>query len=210
MNGKAGLTGYEWMFLIYGLCAVIDGVLILWWLPGRPTAPGTETTPSGWEKFLPAPKPALAGEDAKIHYEELTRVYHSKAWTIHDLKNVLLDWRLWPLTIMYFGVVGVGIGVQNFGTLIIRAINPELSSIELSLLFAPIWVCDLIAILLVTPISDRFNRHRAVFFVIPAGVQISGLLVTTYAGNPWGRYFGLLMIGFGLGPTVPVCMTWTR
>lgn len=52
----------------------------------------------------------------------------------------MLDWRLWPLLIMYFGVVGVGIGTQNYGTVIIRATNPSLSDIEVSLLFAPIWV----------------------------------------------------------------------
>jgi MFS family permease len=71
---------------------------------------------------------------------------------------------------------------------------------------------DLIAILLVTPISDRFHRHRALFFSIPVLIQITGLLLTTYAGsqsNPWPRYGGLLIVGFGLGPTVPITMTWT-
>jgi MFS family permease len=72
---------------------------------------------------------------------------------------------------------------------------------------------DLIAILLVTPFSDRFHRHRALFFSVPVCIQITGLLVTTYAGSfkhPWPRYGGLLMVGFGLGPTVPICMTWTN
>jgi len=110
---------------------------------------------------------------------------------------------------MYFGVVGVGIGVQNFGTLIIRSTNASLTGVQLSLLFAPIWVCDLIGILLVTPISDRFHKHRAVFFIFPTLIQVAGLLVTTYASNSWARYGGLLIVGFGLGPTVPVCMTWT-
>lgn len=71
---------------------------------------------------------------------------------------------------------------------------------------------DLIAILLVTPLSDRFHQHRAVFFSIPALLQIVGLLLTTYAGtagNPWPRYGGLLIVGFGLGPTVPITMAWT-
>lgn len=71
---------------------------------------------------------------------------------------------------------------------------------------------DLIAILLVTPLSDRFHRHRAIFFSIPVLLQILGLLLTTYAGtdaNPWPRYGGLLIVGFGLGPTVPITMTWT-
>lgn len=72
---------------------------------------------------------------------------------------------------------------------------------------------DLIAILIVTPLSDRFHHHRALFFSVPVLIQITGLLVTTYAGspaNPWPRYGGLLMVGFGLGPTVPITMTWTN
>lgn len=71
---------------------------------------------------------------------------------------------------------------------------------------------DLIAILLITPLSDRFHHHRPVFFILPTLLQILGLLLTTYAGtaaNPWPRYGGLLIVGFGLGPTVPVTMTWT-
>lgn len=40
-------------------------------------------------------------------------------------------------------------------------------------------------------------------------IIIAGLLVTTLAGPAWGRYSGLLIAGFGLGPTVPICMTWS-
>ena len=71
---------------------------------------------------------------------------------------------------------------------------------------------DLIAILIVTPISDRFHHHRAIFFSAAVCIQITGLLTTTFAphAQPWARYGGLLMVGFGLGPTVPICMTWTN
>lgn len=71
---------------------------------------------------------------------------------------------------------------------------------------------DLLGILLVTPFSDRFHKHRALFFSLPVCLQILGLLLTTYAGtpsNPWPRYAGLLIVGFGLGPTVPITMSWT-
>lgn len=69
---------------------------------------------------------------------------------------------------------------------------------------------DLIAILLVTPLSDRFHRYRPFFFSAAVCIQIAGLLTTTFAlENGWARYAGLLMVGFGLGPTVPICMTWT-
>lgn len=34
--------------------------------------------------------------------------------------------------------------------------------------------------------------------------------MTTLITHPWPRYAGLLLIGFGLGPTVPITMTWTN
>ncbi|KAG8529560.1 uncharacterized protein KY384_006197 [Bacidia gigantensis] len=210
MDGLGGLVGFRWMFLLYGLVGIIVGFALLWWLPERPLPPGQIQKASFLTKWLPPSPPALTGEDARIHYEDLTRAYHSPRWTLKDLGRVFADWRLWPLLLMYFGVVGVGIGVQNYSTVILRGINKELTGVQLSLLSAPIWICDLIAILLVTPISDRFHHHRALFFSVPVCIQIAGLLLTTYAEHPWPRYGGLLMIGFGLGPTVPITMTWTN
>ncbi|KAH9892340.1 vitamin H transporter 1/biotin symporter vht1 [Xylariomycetidae sp. FL2044] len=212
MDGLGGLVGFQWMFLIYGLLAVILGFSLLWWLPDRPLPPGEKRTRTGFMKWLPPSPEALTGEDALIHYEDLKRVYHPRPWTLKDLGRVLIDWRIWPLTLMYFGVVGVGIGTQLYGTVIIKGIDSRFTGVQLSLLFAPIWIMDLIAILLVTPISDRFFRLRPLFFSCAVCIQIAGLLTTTFApvSNPWARYGGLLMVGFGLGPTVPICMTWTN
>ena len=140
MDGLGGLVGFQWMFLLYGLCAIVLGFVLLWWLPDRPLPPGQARVRSGAFKFLPASPPVLTGEDAEIHYQELTRVYHPRVWNVKDLGMVLIDWRLWPLTMMYFGVVGVGIGTQLYGTVIISGIDPTFSGITLSLLFAPIWI----------------------------------------------------------------------
>ncbi|RPB21276.1 MFS general substrate transporter [Terfezia boudieri ATCC MYA-4762] len=209
MDGSGGLTGYQWMFLIYGLVTIACSILILWWLPDRPKAPGSPPNDvKGFWKLFQGP-PALKGEDSAIHYEDLTRVYHAPPWGLRELWKIMCDWRLWPLTVMYFGVVGVGIGVQSFGTLIIKSAIPSLTGVELSLLFAPIWVCDLIAILIFTPLADRFHKYRYMFFIGPCILQMVGLFVTTYASSPWPRYVGLLIVGFGLGPTVPNCMAWT-
>ncbi|KAI1639950.1 vitamin H transporter 1/biotin symporter vht1 [Biscogniauxia mediterranea] len=212
MDGLGGLVGFQWMFLVYGLLAVVLGFALLWWLPDRPLPPGEKRVHTGIIKWLPPTPEALTGDDALVHYEDLKRVYHPRPWTLKNLGQVLIDWRLWPLTLMYFGVVGVGIGTQLYGTVIIRGIDSSFTGVQLSLLFAPIWIMDLIAILLVTPISDRFHRLRPFFFSAAVCIQIAGLLTTTFAprSNPWARYGGLLMVGFGLGPTVPICMTWTN
>ncbi|KAI1355185.1 vitamin H transporter 1/biotin symporter vht1 [Xylaria sp. FL0043] len=212
IDGRGGLYGFQWMFLIYGLVAIVVGIALLWWLPDRPLPPGQPRVRTGIAKWLPTTPEALTGEDALIHYEDLKRVYHPRPWTLKDLVKILVDWRLWPLTLMYFGVVGVGIGTQLYGTVIIKGIDPKFTGVQLSLLFAPIWIMDLIAILIVTPISDRFHRLRPFFFSAATSIQIAGLLTVTFAptSNPWARYGGLLLIGFGLGPTVPICMTWTN
>jgi MFS family permease len=140
MDGEGGLVGFQWMFLIYGLVAVVLSVALLWWLPDRPLAPGVERKRTGISKWLPPTPEVLKGQDAIIHYHDLRRVYHARPWTMKDLLWVLLDWRLWPLVFMYFGVVGVGIGTQLYGSVIIASIRPEASGIEISLLFAPIWI----------------------------------------------------------------------
>jgi MFS family permease len=140
MDGLGGLVGFQWMFLLYGLVAIILGASLLWWLPDRPLAPGQQRVRKGLFKWLPPTPEALTGEDAVVHYHDLRRVYHARPWTIKDLLKVLTDWRLWPLTLMYFGVVGVGIGTQLYGSVIIASIKPEATGIEVSLLFAPIWI----------------------------------------------------------------------
>ncbi|KAF1917574.1 high affinity nicotinic acid plasma membrane permease-like protein [Ampelomyces quisqualis] len=209
MDGIGGLVGFQWMFLLYGVVGFLVGVSLLFWLPDRPLPPGEVCDRSGWRKFLPQTKPALTGEDARIHYEDLTRVYHRSMWNMKDLWHIVIDWRLYPLVIMYFGVVGVGNGTQAYATVIIRGINPSLNGIQLSLLSAPIWLMDALAILLITPLSDRFHRHRAWFFSGAVMIQITGLLMATFA-KEWTRYGGVLLVGFGLGPTVPICMAWSN
>jgi MFS family permease len=148
MDGMGGLVGFQWMFLIYGIVGFIVGVSLLWWLPDRPLPPGEVRQRTGMMKWLPVGKPALTGEDARIHYEDLTRVYHRSMWTMKDLWNVVIDWRIYPLVIMYFGVVGVGNGTQAYATVIIRGINPSLNGIQLSLLSAPIWIVSIKTLLM--------------------------------------------------------------
>ncbi|KAJ8102616.1 major facilitator superfamily domain-containing protein [Lipomyces tetrasporus] len=207
MNMVRDLTGFAWMFLIYGLVTIVVGISLLWWLPDRPKLKPDARV--GWRRLIPEQRPVLDEQDSKLHFVDMKATYVAHAWTLKDLVKVLLDVRLYPLVLMYFGVVGTGIGLQNFATVIIKSINPKWSSVDLSLLTAPIWICDLIGILIVTPLSDRFHNHRAIFFSGPSLIIIAGLIVTTYAPTHWSRYAGLLITGLGLGPTVPICMTWT-
>jgi hypothetical protein len=64
MDGRGGLVGLQWMFLLYGLVTIIVGISLLWWLPDRPLPPGEVRARTGWRRWSPKSPPALKGEDA--------------------------------------------------------------------------------------------------------------------------------------------------
>ena len=52
---------------------MLVGISLLWWLPDRPLALGEVRNREGWRKWILESRPALTGEDAQIHYEDLAR-----------------------------------------------------------------------------------------------------------------------------------------
>ncbi|CCE86221.1 Piso0_005878 [Millerozyma farinosa CBS 7064] len=211
MDGVKGYTGWQWMYLVYGVITMAVGISLLWWLPDRPFAKqrdgSTNKLKKAYHMVLTPPYP-LSGEDEEIHRRDIQERYTSLRWSWKDIVQILTDLRIWPLIIMYFGVVGTGFGLAVFGSTIISVNNPSLSSIQVSLLYAPIWLFDLGGILVLTPFADKFRRLRPWIFSLACLIIIAGLLVMTYAHGSWNKYAGLLIAGFGLGPTVPICMSW--
>lgn len=213
MDGTLGYYGWQWLFLIYGVVTAAYGILVVFILPDRPRGlRGNE--PTNWfTKFFEFMtyhgSSPLSPEEEEIHYQDMKERYNKRqVWNLRDLWVVLKDVRLWPLVLMYFGVVGTGIAIMVYATTIIQAIDPGLSSIDLSLLTAPIWLFDLAAIVLITPISDLLKNYRALVFSFSTMIIIVGMCVTTWAPYQWSQYGGLLICGFGLGPTVPITMAW--
>ena len=211
MDGVRGYTGWQWMYLVYGCVTITVGILLLWWLPDRPYQVTTEKSNKFmtlYNKYFTTAHPLLPAE-RELHRRDIESRYVLITWTWKDVTAIFLDLRIWPIIMMYFGVVGTGFGLAVFGLTIIAASNPLLSSINVSLLYAPIWLFDLAGILLITPFADRYKKHRAFFFSGACLIIICGMFVTTFAKGSWNRYGGLLIAGFGLGPTVPICMSWS-
>lgn len=210
MDMTRGLEGWKWLYIIYGSITVTVGISLIWWLPDRPQhmlESRSWYSKYDFARFLPKSTPPLNERDTELHRMDMTRHYRKLTWGWKDVAKIFYDVRIWPLVLMYFGIAGTGFGLAVFGTTIIRANNPGLSSINVSLLYAPIWLFDLSAILLVTPFADRFKRFRPIIFSCSVTIIIVGLFVTTYTRG-WNSYGGLLISGFGLGPTYPICMSW--
>lgn len=211
MDGDRGYTGWQWMYLVYGCLTIFVGITLLWWLPDRPFRETSEPKNSvtAWYNRWFTPRHPLTEQEAILHKNDMKERYQVIHWSIKDVMNVVTDLRVWPIIIMYFGTVGTGYGLAVFGSTIIAAENPSLSSINVSLLYAPIWLFDLGGILIITPFADKFKHLRALFFSGACVIIMIGMFVTTFAHGSWNKYAGLLIAGFGLGPTVPICMSWS-
>lgn len=213
MDGTMGYYGYQWLFIVYGVVTTAYGILVLFILPDRPRGLNLGEPKNWLSKIFSSltfrgPSP-LRPEEEELHHKDMRVRFESRqVWNMRDLWQVLKDVRIWPLVTMYFGVVGTGIAIVVYATTIIKSINPSLSSIDLSLLTAPIWLFDLGAIVLMTPLSDFLRNHRGLVFSFSTMIIIVGMCVTTWAPYKWSRYGGLLICGFGLGPTVPINMAW--
>lgn len=215
MDMDRGLYGWKWYYIVYGAVTVACGLSLIWWLPDRPAYLKADQSnmlslrkviPDGIMKFF-IPTQPLSQRERRLHYLDMKYRYKNVRWGLKDVFIILLDVRTWSLVMMYFGVVGTGFGLAVFATTLIKVNHPTLSGIDISLLYAPIWLFDFGAIIIFTPIADRFKKWRHVIFCFSTLIIITGLLVTSYAHGPWNRYAGLLIAGFGLGPTVPITMT---
>lgn len=215
MDMVRGLYGWKWYYIVYGAVTVAVGISLVWWLPDRPLyLQSTDANMLSFRRYIPGsimkfftPRQPLNERERRLHYLDMKHRYKNIRWGLKEVVMILIDFRTWPLVMMYFGVVGTGFGLAVFATTLIKVNHPGLSGIDVSLLYAPIWLFDLAAILIVTPIADKFKKWRHAIFCFFTLIIITGLLVTSYAHGPWNRYAGLLIAGFGLGPTVPITMT---
>lgn len=194
IDGTYGFTGYQWMFVIYGVITVIAGLALCFWLPNRPRG----------QAIWP-----LTTEELKLHQDHLKfcGVSHGR-WTWKDFAKVLRDPRVWPLVFMYIGIVGCSSAIGNYTTTILHNSNPSMSPVTLSLLNAPIWLFDLAGALLVPPIADKFKSYRGLIFSLSTSILICGMFVCTFAPTLWSRWGGLLISGTGLGALIPITMAW--
>ena len=81
MNGIAGLTGWQWLFIIEGIPSCLFAVVILTFLPDWPES----------AKWLNAEEKALAIERVRLCGSK----GGDKTLTWEDAKSTLMDWRLY-------------------------------------------------------------------------------------------------------------------
>jgi MFS transporter, ACS family, tartrate transporter len=173
---SAGLSGWQWMFLMEGLPAIILGAIVFSTLPDRPhDASWLPTDQRDW----------LLGTLAREQQVE-ANVTQSGVW------QVLFSVRIWMLSVVYFAVPAVMYGVTLWLPSVIRSLAGLSYSMTGLVAMIP-FVVTTAAMVLVGLHSDR-KAERRWHTAVPAFASAAALVLAAYSRSPV-----LVVAGLALG-----------
>ena len=178
LQGKLGLRGWQWLFLLEGLPAVLLSVLFLFQLPNTPDE--AEWLTSGERAWLKAR--ITADIRPETHLEDTWRA--------------LRDKRIWLLGLLYFCLLTC-IYAYNFTAPIILRGLTGFSIASLGVLMAINGLLGVVSMTVNATHSDR-TRERRWHLMIPLLIMAAGFLATGSSKNPrWVvPAFALAVAGF--------------
>jgi len=181
----AGLSGWQWMFLIEGLPAILFGAVVFLTLADHPEE-------AHW----------LKGEERAWLLQKLESERQAESGVATgDFWKVLISPRIWLLSMVYFGVSTTMYGVTLWLPSVIRAFS-GLSYFWTGLIAVLPFLVTVVVMVWVGMRSDRVGERRW-HTAIPAFTAAAGLLVAAYgnstvivvAGITVGLAFAEAMVG---------------
>ena len=172
----AGLSGWQWMFLIEGLPAIVFGAAVLWTLSDTPQE-------AHW----------LKGSDRDWLLAKLADERQSERGIEQkDFWRVLVEPRIWLLSIVYFGVSTTMYGVTYWLPTVIRAFSGFSYLWTGTIAILPFLV-TVFAMVLVGMRSDQTGERRW-HTAIPAFVAAAGMVAAAY-----GTSTLVVVVGLSVG-----------
>jgi MFS transporter, ACS family, tartrate transporter len=182
----AGLSGWQWMFLIEGLPAIGLGVVVFRTLADRPQDADWLTT----------------NEKEWLLEQLATEQRAEAAVSPGDFWKVLVSARIWLLSVVYFGVSTTMYGLTIWLPSVIHY-SSGLNYLWTSLINILPFLATVIVMVLVGMRSDRVGERRW-HTAIPAFIAVAGLVFAAYndsstalvvAGTSIGMAFAEGMVG---------------
>jgi len=172
----SGLTGWQWMFIIEGLPAIILGLVVFLTLADTPHE-------ARW----------LKGDEKEWLLDELAAEKSSEALIPQQsFGRILLSPKLWLLSLVYFAVSTTMYGVTLWLPSVIRALS-GLSYFWTGIVAVIPFLVTTAAMVLIGMHSDRTGERRW-HTAVPAFAAAAGLLVAAYAHGPV-----IVVAGIGVG-----------
>lgn len=189
-NQVAGLWGWQWMFVLEGIPAVLLGFVTLRFLTDRPEQ-------AAW--LTPAERTWLAGELERDAQQIDAR--HS-----YTLRAALFNPRVWLLIAIYFTI---SIGDNCYGYYVpafLRSQFPDLTKVQIGLLAVAPGVVAMIGMNLIGRHSD-WTGERRLHLAGCAFVAALGWAALALAPSPWLFLLALAVALIGVKGMLPTFWT---
>ena len=161
-HGTHGLSGWQWMFLIEAIPAIIFGIATFFYLDDT----------IGHAKWL-------TKEEKKVLTANIEAENRTKSSSPHSIKGTLTDRRVWLMCLIYFCFVLGQYGLNFWMPSLVKATGVT-GNLNIGLISAIPYICTFVAMLALGRSSDRF-RERRWHLVVPAVVAAGGFIAATMA-----------------------------
>jgi ACS family tartrate transporter-like MFS transporter len=188
LDGFMGLKGWQWLFIVEAVPAVILSVVVFFYLTDRP-ADATWLEP-----------------DERAWLVARLRVEQAKRETVrrYTVKEALLNLKVLALSFVYFGAVATNYGLSFFLPQIVKAFG--VSNLQAGLITALPYIVGAIGIVWWGRHSDR-TLERRFHLALPLFVASAGIAVSTALDDPAMKMVALSIAGFGIFGCLPVFWT---
>jgi len=184
MDGAAGLAGWQWLFLIEGIPAIVLGFVTLAYLPDGPKH-------AAWlndeEKEWIVLRLQREREQARDHSH-------------HTLGEALRSPRVWTLAFIYFAVIMSFYGISLWLPQIVQSFSGR-SDVVVGFISAVPYVAASIGMVILGKNSDR-TRERRLHVALSAFAGAGGLAAAAFLKNPAAELAALSLAAVGIWGTL--------
>jgi MFS family permease len=199
LEGKAGVLGWQWLFIVLAICGGVFGVMAVLILPDYPAS---RTGSTMWTMTEDMRRIA----ETRIIADRVTLASSAEIKTSiwQGLKMSLRDYKLWIIILINI-TISAAYGFSNFYPAIVRGFGYS-RVITLVITFPP-YFCAAIAAVSIAWSSDRL-QDRGWHFSIPVAFAMVGYVVCMATQNGIARYVVSYIYVVGLFGANPLIQTW--
>lgn len=191
LDGKRGIAGWSWIFIIEGALTIFLGIITFLYVPDFPDK----------NRFLTPEQTAVVLRRIEIDRGDSVPDVLTPAKIWFHLK----DWSIWTYGIMLACSTVPSYMLAYFISIILGGMGYG-RSMSL-LLSAPPYGPAFISALFFAWISDRY-KHRSSYIIIQACICIVGCCLTAFCQPHALRYFGTFLINIGSAGAIPCILAY--
>jgi ACS family tartrate transporter-like MFS transporter len=177
LNGRLGLAGWQWLFLVEALPAVLLSAVVFFMLPDGPHH-------AAW---LNAPEKAAIAEALRLEAELIRPTQHGRA----ILRRVLKTPYVWVMGLFYFLTLGSNYAVAFSLPVVLKAAT-GLDAGRVGWIVAGYGVVGALAMVLTARRSDARGERR-LHILVPVGLMAISLAGAALGLTSWIAVAGLLI-----------------